>query len=113
MGAFRDLTLVVVLGLLCFVAGRHSVKVPHVLVLDPNTGQFVPLVAPNNAQIMVASPDGIEPGVFAAHSKDSTKILILPPSLLPGADQSQSGPQNQAHKRPEMSHGERLDRASL
>lgn len=110
-----EIALVIVLATGSFFAGRHSVKIPHVLVLDPKTSQFVPLVAPDNAKIFVASPDGFEPGVYAAHSKDGSQILILPPSLIPSKDDQapqQSEPQAK-HTEPEQSGGERLDRASL
>lgn len=93
-----------------FVGGRKSVKIPHVYVADPATGKAVALAVPDGAQIYVAAPDGIEPGVLAGHSKDGKKILILPPSLLGDGDPGPA-PQNQAHH-PEYSHGERLDRAS-
>ena len=68
-----------------FYAGRKTS--PRVMVLDLKTGQAIPLNAPNGAQIYVASPDGFETGVYVGHSKDGKKILILPPSLIPGSDQ--------------------------
>jgi hypothetical protein len=56
----------------------------------------------------VASPDGIEPGVLAGHSKDGKKILILPPSLLGDqTDPHQPQQQNQSYD------GERIDHATL
>lgn len=106
--------LIVVLAGVSFVSGKkvgvQSVVIPHVYVADPATGNAVPLVVPDGTQVFVASPDGVEPGVLAGHSKDGKKILILPPSLLGGGDAGPA-PQNQA-QHPEYSNGMRLDRAS-
>lgn len=88
-------------------------SVPRVMVMDPATGNPVMLVAPDGSIIFVASPTGYEPGIYAGHSKDNKKILILPPSLL-GAATDPGPQQNQTkHTEPEQSHGERLDRASI
>jgi len=107
--------LVIALAGVSFVSGKKvgvkSVVIPHVYVADPATGNAVPLNVPDGAQIFVASPVGVEPGVLAGHSKDGKKILILPPSLI-GGDDAGPAPQNQAHRQLEMSNGERLDRAS-
>jgi hypothetical protein len=75
-----------------FYAGRKTSS--RVMVLDPKIGQWVPLAAPNGAHVFVASPEGYQSGIYAAHDKTGKNILILPPSLIPdSSDQAQ--PQNQ------------------
>ena len=112
-------TLAFVLGLTvavsCFFVGKkvgvRSVVIPHVMVADPATGALVPLVVPDGTQIFVAAPAGVEPGVYAGHSTDGKKILILPPSLLDeyGGDQSHEPAKPQQQK----SGGERMDHTTL
>ena len=67
-------------GVSGYKVGKHNrVKV---IVLDPATMQPAPLKVPDGTQIFVFGPEGVEPGVNAEHSKDGTKILIAPPSLM-------------------------------
>lgn len=90
----------------CFAGSK--LKKNHVKIVDMKTGQVVLLEAPDNAQIFVAGPDGIEVGVLAGVSDDGNGILILPPSLIKGDDKQSPAPapQNQSDR-------ERLDHAGL
>ena len=92
--------LIVALAWASFLAGRKMA--PRVMVFDFKTREFAPLVVPDGAKIFVASPNGVEPGVLAGHSKDGKSILILPPSLI-GPQESPVQPQ---------ANRERSDRAS-
>ena len=95
----------------CFAGSK--LKKNHVTVIDIKTGQKVLLEAPDNAQIFVAAPDGFEPGVLAATTKDGKSILILPPSLLGGDDKDQA-PEPPAPAAPQgQGFNERLDHAGF
>lgn len=67
-------------GRIGFISGRKSA--PKVQVYDLKAKAFVPLVAPDGAKIVVASPEGFQPGILAQKSTDGKFILILPPSLM-------------------------------
>jgi hypothetical protein len=88
MNIIKSIAVVLILSAVSgsgFYAGRKTS--PRVMVMDPKTGQMVPLSAPNGATMYVASPDGFEVGAYVGHSKDGKKILILPPSMIPGMSQ--------------------------
>lgn len=93
MSKLLKMSILVVCLLACSASGYYVGRktAPRAYVLDPATGNFVPLVVADGTSLFVASPDGIEPGVLAGHSKDGKKVLILPPSLL-----GDSGPQQQS-----------------
>lgn len=88
----------------------------HVLVLDPNQGTFVPLQLSGDTKVYVASPEGLQPGILAAKSKDGKIIVLLPPSLMDSInkpDEQPAPPDNQAKHEPEQSGGERLDKTKI
>lgn len=74
-----------------FAAGVASV--PHITALNPATGKVEPIPTPGgNVQIIVVGPSGhMEEGVVAGHTKDGSKVLVLPPSILAGPDQQDDG----------------------
>ena len=94
----------------CFAGSQ--LKKNYVTVLDIKTGKTVSLEAPENAQIYVVSPDGFEPGVLAATSKDGSAILILPQSMIDTDEKKDDKTPAPATPQKE-SNRERLDHAGL
>lgn len=76
-----------------YIGHREGVKdgvasVPHIVAINPATGKLEPIpTVGKDVQIIVVGPQGMEEGVVMGHTKDGTKVLVMPPSMLSGPDQ--------------------------
>lgn len=86
-----------------FTTGRvvGIASVPHLTAINPVTGKIEPVPTyGGNVQIVVVGPHGMEEGVIAGHTKDGTKVLVLPPSMLAGPDQQEPAEPQANHAAP-------------
>jgi hypothetical protein len=92
------------------LAGKKTPPAPHLFVYDIKAQNWVPLAAPDGAQIYVAGPSGYQPGVLAAVGDDKKAILILPPELIPVEEAPE--PPTHPEVQPQTDR-ERLDHAQV
>lgn len=85
------IVLMIALVLSGVYAGRKSV--PRVLIFDSATGQAVDVAKDKDVTIYVIGPNGIEPGFSYGHTKDGSKVLVVPPEVFSDPSEQPQAPQ--------------------